>query len=273
MKHEFSVTGPQQLYVDLPSGELTVAANDTDQVVVRVNGPDEASVIVDQDGDRISVVSPRRSGFFASGHGALTVTVDVPSGSNLVTSLGSAPLTAHGPLGHVRISSGSGEVSLDEVRRQAVVKTGSGTIRIRTVGAEAALKAGSGEIVVGTLAGKAKLATGSGSIEVGHTGAAVSLKSGSGDLSVDTAEGDVTLSTASGDLRVGRMTRGQALLKNVSGDIRLGIPDGTPVWTDIRSSTGRIRSTLAPTGAPAEGQDHVRVRAKSVTGDIALERL
>jgi hypothetical protein len=69
------------------------------------------------------------------------------------------------------------------------------------------------------------------------------------------------------------MHRGQAQLKNVSGDIRLGIPDGTPVWTDISSSTGQVRSTLTPTGAPAEGQDHVRVRAKTVTGDVYLEKL
>jgi DUF4097 and DUF4098 domain-containing protein YvlB len=272
MKHEFHASAPQDVYVELQSGDLRVSATETDRADVEVIGSDADSVIVEQRGDQLSVIAPRRTGFFFGG-GALSVTVTVPTGSNLVTKLGSAPVAAVGPLGYVRISTGSGEVSLEEVARQAVVKTGSGTIRIDTVGAEAELKAGSGEILVGSLSGQARLATGSGAIEVGHTAGAVSLKSGSGDLSVETADGDVQLSTASGDLRVGRMHRGQAQLKNVSGDIRLGIPDGTPVWTDISSSTGQVRSTLTPTGAPAEGQDHVRVRAKTVTGDVYLEKL
>jgi DUF4097 and DUF4098 domain-containing protein YvlB len=235
-----------------------------------VSGSDEESVVVDQHGTQISVVAPKRAGF-SFGGGGISVVVEAPAGSSLVTKLGSAPVTARGPLGFVRIATGSGEVSLDEVAEQAVVKTGSGSIRIRAIGAEAELKAGSGEIVVGRMAAQGRLATGSGDIEVGHTVEAVSLKSGSGDLSVETADGDVSLSTASGDLRVGRMVRGQARLKNVSGDIRLGVPAGTPVWTDISSSTGRIRSTLTPTGAPADGQDHVQVRAKTVTGDVYLE--
>jgi DUF4097 and DUF4098 domain-containing protein YvlB len=101
----------------------------------------------------------------------------------------------------------------------------------------------------------------------------VALKSGSGDLVIGAAEGRTMLSAASGDLRVGRMTRGEVNLKNVSGDIRLGIPEGTPVWTDITTGTGHVRSGLRPTGAPAQGQDYVEVRAKSVTGDIYLEQI
>src|SRR4051794_4856616 len=189
MKHEFHVPAPQNLYVELQSGDLRVSATETDQAVVEVIGSDADSVIVEQKGDQVSVIAPRRTGFFFGG-GALSVSVTLPADSNLVTKLGSAPVAALGPLGHVRISTGSGEVSLDEVARQAVVKTGSGTIRIHTVGAEAELKAGSGEILVGSLSGQARLATGSGGIEVGRTAGSVSLKSGSGDLSVETADGD-----------------------------------------------------------------------------------
>ena len=44
----------------------------------------------------------------------------------------------------------------------------------------------------------------------------------------------------------------------------------TPVWTDISSLTGRIHSTLSGAGQPAEGQDHVEVRAVTVSGDVEL---
>jgi DUF4097 and DUF4098 domain-containing protein YvlB len=86
------------------------------------------------------------------------------------------------------------------------------------------------------------------------------------------AQADVELSTASGDLVVELMRRGQLAAKNVSGDIRVGIPAGTPVWTDVSSMTGHIRSSLQSAGQPAEGQDYVELRAKTISGDILLEQ-
>jgi hypothetical protein len=53
----------------------------------------------------------------------------------------------------------------------------------------------------------------------------------------------------------------------------VGIPAGTPVWTDISSLTGRIHSTLSGAGQPAEGQDHVEVRATTVSGNVSLVEL
>jgi hypothetical protein len=45
------------------------------------------------------------------------------------------------------------------------------------------------------------------------------------------------------------------------------------VWTDISSLTGRIHSTLSGAGQPAEGQDHVEVRATTVSGNVSLVEL
>jgi DUF4097 and DUF4098 domain-containing protein YvlB len=101
----------------------------------------------------------------------------------------------------------------------------------------------------------------------------VQVKSGSGDMRVRVAEQDVALSTASGDLVIDRMHRGQLAAKNVSGDIRVGIPAGVPVWTDISSMTGTVRSDLEGAGQPAEGQDYIELRAKTVSGDVHLEQL
>ena len=101
----------------------------------------------------------------------------------------------------------------------------------------------------------------------------VQVKSGSGDMRVRHAEQDVALSTASGDLVIDEMHRGQLAAKNVSGDIRVGIPAGIPVWTDISSMTGSVRSDLEGAGEPAEGQDFIEVRAKTISGDVFLEQL
>jgi hypothetical protein len=66
---------------------------------------------------------------------------------------------------------------------------------------------------------------------------------------------------------------GQLTAKNVSGDIKIGVPAGIPVWTDITSTTGSVRSNLEGAGQPQDGQDFIELRARTVSGDIYLEQL
>ena len=54
-----------------------------------------------------------------------------------------------------------------------------------------------------------------------------------------------------------------SLAKNASGDVRVGIPAGVPVWTDVSSVTGQVHSDLQGAGEPAEGQDYIELRAKT----------
>ena len=53
----------------------------------------------------------------------------------------------------------------------------------------------------------------------------------------------------------------------------VGIPAGTPVWTDSPPCPASIRSSLEGAGQPAEGEDHVELRAKTVSGDIVLTQI
>ena len=52
--------------------------------------------------------------------------------------------------------------------------------------------------------------------------------------------------------------------------MRVGIPAGTPVWTDVNTVTGSIASNLESVGKPVDGQDHVELRATTVSGDVRL---
>lgn len=272
MQYDFAASEPQHLYIELRAGTLDVTAAPVDRVTIEVTGKGADAVVVEQAGDRVSVIAPTRGAFFFQDQG-VDVDVTAPVGSGLATKLGSATVRTQGALGDVHVVTGSGDVELDEVTGRTSVKSGSGSVTARTLASAAFVKAGSGTLSIGRLAVESQLVTGSGDIEVEQADQAVSLKSGSGDLTVHTASGGATMTTASGDLRVGRVERGRLLCKNASGDIRLGIPDGTPVWTDIHTSTGRFHSNLASIGAPQPGQDHVEVRAKSATGDIYLEQL
>ena len=99
------------------------------------------------------------------------------------------------------------------------------------------------------------------------------VKTGSGDLSVGAAHDDTSFSTGSGDVSVDLVDRGRLTVKGASGDVSIGVKAGVPVWTDITTVSGTIRSDLQGAGQPQEGQDHIEVRAKTVSGDIALSEV
>ena len=95
-------------------------------------------------------------------------------------------------------------------------------------------------------------------------------KVGSSDVTTHGRLGDTRVETGSGDVSVGRISRGQVMVRAASGDVAIGVPPGVPVWTDITSVSGTIRSTLPSAGRPADGHDHVEIRARTVSGDVHL---
>ena len=121
--------------------------------------------------------------------------------------------------------------------------------------------------------GAVTVSTGSGDVEIGTSGSAAVVKTGSGDLRVGESYDDVSLATGSGDFVIDHAHRGRLTAKGASGDVRVGIPAGTPVWTDLTTVSGAIRSSLEGAGQPAEGQDHIELRAKTVSGDIVLTQV
>lgn len=271
MQHTFETPTPTSVFVELGSGRVDVTATTTDQTTVTVDGKYAEDTLVEQRGDQIVVLAPRRTGFFGSSE--LLVGITLPEGSAIATKLGSADFVANGRLGGVRLKSGSGDVSLDGLDGESLIETGSGDLSVHTVRGDLHGRTGSGDIMLQRVEAPVRVSTGSGDVQATTVAADLEVKSGSGDLLVRDAADDVALTTASGDLEVTRMVRGQLHAKNVSGDIRVGIPAGTPVWTDVAAVTGRVSSSLQGAGQPAEGQDYVEVRAKTVSGDIHLEQL
>jgi DUF4097 and DUF4098 domain-containing protein YvlB len=272
MDTTFDTAGHISLYVEIGSGDVVVQTHAEDRVLVRVDGDDADDATVEQRGDKIVVIGPQRRGGFFSNSRGLDVHVTVPEGTDLTTKLGSADLVARGPVGVAALKSGSGEIRLETADSEVQIESGSGDVTLGVVAGDLRTKAGSGDVSVRELGGAGSISTGSGDVEVHHASGDVHVKTGSGNLRVHHPEGDVSLSTASGDLTVDLMGAGQLAAKNVSGDIRVGVPDGVPVWTDISTLSGSVRSNLAGTGQPAEGQEFLELRAKTVSGDIVLEQ-
>lgn len=272
MQKTFSTPEPVELYVELGSGTLSLRTEAGTETVVDVEGKYADEVTVEQRGNQIAVIAPRRAGFLGNGN-QLDVHVSLPHDSGLTTRLGSAHLTATGRLGTAALKTGSGDIDLEEVSGELTVESGSGDITLGAVEGSVRIKSGSGDVNAGRFGADASISTGSGDVEIGIAREGVQVKSGSGDMRVREAMDGVALSTASGELVVDALRRGELKASNVSGDIRVGIPGGIPVWTDVSTVTGRVRSSLVGAGQPEEGQDFIELRAKTVSGDIHLDQL
>lgn len=261
---------PVRLYVENGSGRVVVVATVTSTTHVRVAGARAEEATITHDRDKVSVLAPRwRAGLFR-GDQSLDIEVEVPAGSQLVVKSGSADIDVTGEVATTRIKAGSAGVRLDRVADTAVIDTGSGDVAIAAVTGDVRIRSGSGDVVVDSAGGVASISSGSGDIRIGHAARPVVVKTGSGDLEVLESDDDIASTTGSGRLVVRNARRGRISAKGASGDILVGVPVGTPVWTDITTITGRVTSTLPSAGQPAPGADHVEIRATTVSGDVAL---
>ncbi len=273
MRYTFPTPEATSLYVEIGSGLVTLHAVETSETEVVVDGDDADDVTVEQRGDEIVVKqNQRRTGFLSFGRD-VDVTVRLPLDSRLTAKVGSADLVGTGRFGSVHVKSGSGDVDLDDIGREAVVQSGSGDVRIGSALSDLRVKSGSGAVHVGRVEGSTVIVSGSGGIGVDAAHDETVAKTGSGDVRIGQTNSSVSMTSGSGDLEVGSITRGHVKAKSASGGVLVGVPAGVPVWTDINTISGSIRSNLEGAGAAGEDQDHVEIRATTVSGDVTLTQL
>jgi len=74
-------------------------------------------------------------------------------------------------------------------------------------------------------------------------------------------------------VRISSAKEGSFEMQSVSGDLTLGLRSGSRLWVDARSTSGKTKSELDISDAPAsEDRPLVELRAKSVSGDITVVR-
>jgi hypothetical protein len=146
-------------------------------------------------------------------------------GRYLSATSGSGTVRAHGVAGPAELSSGSGDLELDELAAGDVkAKTGSGNIHIRGLNGGLNARAGSGDITAdGHLTGAATLSSGSGNVKL-HLG--------------PDAHFNLEASTGSGDIRVyypGAPQMGASLHHHMTAPINGG---GPPL--EVRTGSGNV---------------------------------
>jgi DUF4097 and DUF4098 domain-containing protein YvlB len=270
--HTFDTSEPIVLQVENGRGLVDVTATDTAQTTIRITGERAEEFDVRDLGDRIAIVAPHRNGGIFGKDARAEIVVEVPVASGLSAKVGSSDVVTHGRFADTRIDSGSGDITLDVVDGDTAVQSGSGDLVAEHLAGDSRVKTGSGDIRIDRVDSDLVITTGSGDVRIGRAGGELAVKTGSGDADVAEAAGDVVFTAGSGDLVIGRASSGRITAKTASGDVSIGVAGGTPVWTDVRTASGRLSSSLPATGEPAEGQPFLEVRATTASGDVTLHQ-
>ena len=203
--------------------------------------------------------------------GSVAITIDVPVGSSLVAYLAHSGVHVDGSVGTCELHMASGRVQLDRINALRA-NISAGEVEIGHIAGRADIEGATFAVRIGAVTGRVGITSAGGQAWIGHAAADLELSSGSGSLDIDRADGSVTATTGSGTIRIGRMTHGQAKLMNGSGDIEVGISDGTAAYLDVKSERGSVRNSVASQETPDASDAQLTVHARTRHGDIIIQR-
>lgn len=240
---------PLTLEVSIPSGDIDVETVDGEDTDLTVDGDERMleHVEIRHDGGKV-VVTVRDKGKFGIsfgslvfGNGGLRVQARVPHGAGVKVKTASADTELTGSFRSLDVNSASGDVEMrGEVADDVKIKTVSGDVQLERVDGD------------------------------------LSVQCVSGDVRVRSAAGSVDTKSVSGDIRIESLTAGDVRFTSVSGDIELGIAQGSLLDVDAGSTSGDLSSEVPLASEPAVGESAasptVVLRGRTVSGDVKVFR-
>jgi DUF4097 and DUF4098 domain-containing protein YvlB len=272
----FDTPGPIAATVVVAGAQVRVTASDRTDTVVMVEPVDKAS-------KKDVKVASRTKVDFAGGHlsvkttvsgdkdGSVAITIGLPASSSLVAYLTHSDVHADGSFGECELHMASGQVRLDRINAlQANIAAGE--VAVGHIAGRADIDGAAFAMRISEVKEPVKLSSSGGQTWIGHASADLDLSSGSGGFDIDRADGSVTARTGDGPIRIGRLTRGQAELLNGSGNIEVGIGEGTEARVDANSERGSVRNSVPPQENLETSDNKVTVHARTRHGDIIIQR-
>jgi DUF4097 and DUF4098 domain-containing protein YvlB len=272
----FDTPGPIAAIVVVGGAQVRVTASDRTDTVVLVEPINKASrsdvkvaskTKVDFADGQLSV----KTTVSGDKNGSVVITIDLPAGSSLIAYLAHSSVHADGSFGECELHMASGRVQLDRISAlQANIAAGE--VTIGHIAERASVDGGAFAMRISEVKDTVKLSsTGAGQTWIGHASADLDLSSAHGGFDIDRADGSVTAKTADGAIRIGRLTRGQAEVMNRSGNIEVGISEGTAARVDANSERGSVRNSVPAQENPDTTDNKVTVRARTRYGDIIIQ--
>jgi DUF4097 and DUF4098 domain-containing protein YvlB len=272
----FTTPEPVAATVEVAGAQVRIGASDRTDTVVLVEPVDKASksdvkvaerTKVEFSGGRLTV----KTTVPGSKNGSVAISIDLPAGSSLAASVANSSLHADGPLGECELHMASGRIQLDRISAlQANIAAGE--VAVEHIAGGASIEGGTAAVRIGEVEGTVRLVSSAGQLCIGDARADLDLSSGSGGFDIDRADGGVTAKTGAGAIRIGHLTRGQAELVNGSGNIEIGISEGSVALVDANSERGTVRNSVPPQDNPAAVENKVTVHARTRHGDITIHR-
>jgi len=255
VRYDFATQEPPRLRFGLGAGRIEVETADTAETTVEVEviRGDVEDLKVEQHGRDIVVESRKRLGFKSDQE--FDIRIRAPHGSDVDANVASAPFRATGRLGAIEVNSATGNVQVEDVEREAKVRSASGDVQLGTIG------------------GRADINTASGDVEIASAAGGGTIRSASGDVEIGEAASRVSLNTASGDMVIGSIAEGSVDVKSASGDVRVGVKQGSRLHVDARSLSGDTTSEVELGGVEvATVGPLVEVKGTTMSGDIRIVR-
>ena len=247
--HRFPTPTPIDLYVENAAGSVDVFADAQAETTVDIAGRIPEEVVVELTGQRLTI-RPRRRHRLR--HQRLDITVHLPAGSTVEAVTAAAGVTVRGTIASLEATAASASVSVDDVTGAVSVGSASGSLR------------------AGAIGGPLSFRSASGSLRADKVGGECTASSASGSITIGVVDDDVAASSVSGAVAVREAHRGTVELSATSGSVEVGVRRGTVAWLDVSSVGGRVRSDLTDEGAPTSGGAALTVRARSVSGHVAV---
>jgi DUF4097 and DUF4098 domain-containing protein YvlB len=250
LERAFTTPLPLELEVGIPSGDIEVETAEGEESLVTVDGDERLleEVEIRQDGNRLTI-SYRGKGKFAFSLSPFAIVF----GNDLKV----RATVPHGA--EVKVKTASADTRLGGHFSGLGVNSVSGDVRLR-----------------GEVAGGAKVKTVSGDADLDRVEADVSAQTVSGDLRVGPIGGSAEAKTVSGDIRFDNVVAGDIRFTSVSGDVEIGIAEGSAVDVDAGSTSGDLSSEVPLGSEPLLGEGEtaptVVLRGRTVSGDVKVFR-
>ncbi|SDC23669.1 DUF4097 family beta strand repeat-containing protein [Actinokineospora iranica] len=278
----FDTPDPISVTLELGVGDVRITATDRTDTVVEVRPSDDSDdsdvqaarrTTVEFANGTLLVRTPKaRALDFSRKSRSVAVAIELPTGSRVHGDAVMADFHCVGALGECGLKTSAGHIRLDRTR-SAHVTTGAGNLTVDQAEGEVEATTGTGRIRLGAVDGPVVAKNSNGHTEIGTATGEVRVRSANGDISVDRAIVGADLKTSNGGIRVGEVVCGAVVLKTGTGDLDVGVAEGTAAWLDLDTGHGRVRNSLDDTAAGPDGADEtVEVRAHTSFGDITIRR-
>jgi DUF4097 and DUF4098 domain-containing protein YvlB len=278
----FETPHPISLTIQLNLGTVRIFAGDRTDTVVEVH-PSHPSrdsdvraaeqVLVEYADGKLLIRGPQEWRRYAiwTGNGSVDVTVSLPLHSEVRGDLGMGGFDCEGTFGLCDLKTGNGKIRLDRTG-PVWAESGYGNISINRAAGDATVKAGSGHIRIESVDGALHSRNSDGHTTIGAVAGDVHIKAANGDIVIDNPQGSISAKTANGDIRVDGVVRGSLVLETASGNLSVGISEGTAAWLDVSTHYGKVRNSLSASDGPGASAETVEVHGRTSYGNVEIHR-